>query len=123
MNVFGTDYPTEDGTCIRDYIHVEDLAQAHILALQYLLEGGESDIFNCGYGHGHSVREVIKVAKEVTGEDFVVREGRRRSGDPPILVAETSKIRKGLNWQPQYDDLSYIIKTAWEWEKKCDKII
>ena len=116
IKVFGTDYPTFDGTCIRDYIHVEDLAEAHILALEYLIEGGKSEIFNCGYGHGYSVKEVIDTAKRVTGINFKVEKSERRPGDPAILVADSSKIRKNLNWNPKFDDLEYIIKTAWNWE-------
>jgi UDP-glucose 4-epimerase len=118
ITVNGTDYATPDGTCIRDYIHVMDLADAHVLALDHLLSNGASDIFNCGYGHGYSVREVIQAARAVTGRDFEVVESARRAGDPPVLVAESSKIKKRLNWKPRYDDLTAIIKTAWEWEKK-----
>ena len=118
LEIFGTDYPTPDGTCIRDYIHVDDLAEAHILALEDLLDGGRSGIFNCGYGHGYSVREVVDTAKHVTGIHFRVEETERREGDPPALVADSSKIREELGWRPQYDDLGYIIKTAWEWELK-----
>jgi UDP-glucose 4-epimerase len=118
LQIFGTDYPTADGTCVRDYLHVDDLANAHILALEYLLEGGRSEIFNCGYGHGYSVREVVDATKKVTGIDFSVEETGRRAGDPPALVARSSKIREQLGWSPQYDDLGYIIKTAWEWEKR-----
>lgn len=118
LEVFGTDYPTPDGTCIRDYIHVEDLAEAHILALESLFEGAGSDIFNCGYGHGYSVREVVDVVRKVTGIDFKVEETGRREGDPPVLVADSSKIMKDLLWGPKYDDLEYIIRTAWDWEKK-----
>jgi UDP-glucose 4-epimerase len=118
LQVFGTDYPTPDGTCIRDYIHVDDLAEAHIYALEYLVNGGESDIFNCGYGHGYSVREVVNTAKNVTGIGFNVEEIGRRQGDPPALVADSSKIKQRLNWHPKYDDLEYIIKTAWQWEGK-----
>ena len=118
LEIYGTDYPTPDGTCIRDYIHVDDLARAHILALEHLLSGGDSLVFNCGYGHGYSVREVVDKAREVTGVDFPVVESERREGDPPALVADPSRIREELHWQPQYDDLAYIIKTAWEWEKK-----
>jgi UDP-glucose 4-epimerase len=116
--VNGTDYATPDGTCIRDYIHVMDLADAHLLALNYLMDGGQSDVFNCGYGHGYSVREVIQAARSVTGKDFTVVESSRRAGDPPILVSDSSKMKRRLNYQPRYDDLSAIIKTAWEWEKK-----
>ncbi|WP_029522928.1 UDP-glucose 4-epimerase GalE [Persephonella sp. KM09-Lau-8] len=116
IKIFGTDYPTPDGTAIRDYIHVEDLANAHIVALEYLLNGGESDVFNCGYGHGYSVREVVEAAKKVTGIDFPVEETDRRPGDPAILVADNSKLVNNLNWKPKYDDIEYIIKTAWNWE-------
>ncbi len=118
LYIYGTDYPTPDGTCIRDYIHVADLASAHIVALEYLLEGGRSDVFNCGYGHGYSVREVIEATKKVTGKDFKVIEAPRRKGDPPVLVADNKKIREKLGWEPKYDDLEFIIKTAWNWEMK-----
>ncbi len=116
IKVFGTDYPTPDGTCIRDYIHVDDLAEAHVLALNYLLDGGESDVFNCGYGHGYSVKEVIDTAKKVTGVDFTVEESDRRPGDPAILVADSSKLKTKLGWKPSFDDLEYIVRTAWNWE-------
>jgi UDP-glucose 4-epimerase len=122
LEIFGTDYPTPDGTCIRDYIHVDDLSEAHIIALQYLLNDGASDVFNCGYGRGYSVREVVDTAKKVTGIDFRVEETGRREGDPPLLVADTSKIKEKLGWKPHYDDLEYIIKTAWEWESKRQSI-
>ncbi|WP_297056737.1 UDP-glucose 4-epimerase GalE [Thermosulfurimonas sp.] len=118
LEIFGTDYPTPDGTCIRDFIHVTDLAEAHLLALQYLLETGKSEIFNCGYGHGYSVLEVIRAVKKVTGRDFPVVEAPRRPGDPPVLVAENRKIRERLGWRPRYDDLEFIVRTAWEWEKR-----
>ena len=118
IGINGTDYATPDGTCVRDYIHIVDLADAHILALNYLTDGGASDVFNCGYGHGYSVREVIQAARSVTGKDFKVVESLRRAGDPPILVADNSKIKRQLNWQSRYDDLTAIVKTAWEWEKK-----
>jgi UDP-glucose 4-epimerase len=117
VSIFGTDYPTPDGTCIRDYIHVDDLAQAHITALEHLLRGGESEVFNLGYGHGYSVREVVETAKKVTGVDFPVKERGRREGDPAVLVADSAKIRQTLGWKPEYEDLEYIIRTAWEWEK------
>lgn len=116
MRINGTDYPTPDGTCLRDYIHVEDLAIAHLDALTYLRRGGSSDIFNCGYGHGQSVRQIIDMVKEVSGVDFYVKEGPRRIGDPPKLVAANAKIKAVLNWQPRYDDLRFIIETAWRWE-------
>ena len=115
ISVFGTDYDTFDGTCIRDYIHVTDLAQAHILACKYLLDGGKSDIFNLGNGVGFSVKEVIEKAKEVTGKEIkVVLEGRR-AGDPAVLVASSDKAKKILGWKPAYNDLGTIIDTAWKW--------
>ena len=115
ISVFGTDYDTEDGTCIRDYIHVTDLAQAHILACKYLLAGGESDIFNLGNGIGFTVKEVIEKAKEVTGKEIkVVYEGRR-AGDPAELVASSDKAKRVLGWHPEYNDLGTIIATAWKW--------
>jgi len=116
LQIFGTDYPTPDGTCIRDYVHVDDLSAAHVLAFNYLAEGGASEIVNCGYGHGFSVREVVEAAKHVTGIDFPVEETGRRSGDPPALVADSSKLRTLMKWEPQYDDLDFIIRTSWEWE-------
>jgi UDP-glucose 4-epimerase len=119
LNIFGTDYATADGTCIRDYIHVDDLSEAHVLALEYLAAGGRSKVYNCGYGHGYSVKEVVNKVKEVTRLDFPVRYVERRPGDPPALIAETSKIRQELGWTPRYNDLEYIIRTAWDWEKKC----
>ncbi len=118
LEIYGTDYPTKDGTCIRDYIHVEDIAFAHLLALEYLIEKGQSDVFNCGYGHGYSVREVVEATKKVSGVDFKVIETHRREGDPPELVADTKKIKELMGWIPKYDDLNYIIKTALEWERK-----
>ncbi|MEM3769479.1 MAG: UDP-glucose 4-epimerase GalE [Nitrososphaerales archaeon] len=118
LEIYGTDYPTKDGTCVRDYIHVDDLAEAHILALEYLFDKGRSEIFNCGYGHGYSVREVVEATKKVSGVDFKVIETARREGDPPELVADSSKIKKLLGWIPEYDNLEYIIKTAYEWERK-----
>lgn len=118
LSIFGTDYPTPDGTCIRDYIHVNDLADAHVLALDYLMETGKSDIMNCGYGHGFSVKEVVTAAKKVTGIDFATEETGRRAGDPPQLVAYSNRLRRMTGWQPQYDNLEFIIKTAWEWERK-----
>jgi UDP-glucose 4-epimerase len=116
--IFGTDYPTPDGTCIRDYIHVNDLGAAHIDAVEYLLHGGESNIFNLGYGYGYSVKEVVDTAKKVTGINFKTVETGRRAGDPPALTANSTKIKETLKWSPKYNDLEFIIKTAWEWEKK-----
>ncbi len=118
LRIFGTDYETPDGTCIRDYIHVDDLIEAHVLALDHLFRGGTSRVFNCGYGHGFSVREVVEEVKRITGIDFPVQETGRREGDPPALVADSSRIRQELGWKPRYDDLAFIIKTAWDWEKK-----
>jgi UDP-glucose 4-epimerase len=118
LKIFGTDYETPDGTCIRDYIHVDDLAKAHVLALEYLLDRGKSEVFNCGYGHGYSVREVVNAAKIVTGVDLKVEETSRREGDPPVLIADSGKLKKILGWQPKNDDLRYIIETAWKWEMK-----
>ncbi len=107
---------TPDGTCIRDYIHVDDLAAAHLVALDHLRQGRQSEIFNCGYGHGYSVQEVIEVAKRVTGVDFRVENAPRREGDPPCLIAENRKIRRRNRVAPQFDDLEYIVRTAWDWE-------
>jgi len=118
LHVFGTDYPTQDGTCIRDYIHVADLAQAHLDALRYLTAGRPSNIFNCGYGHGFSVNDVVAMAKQVTGVDFPVVETARREGDPAELIAGCEKIRRELDWQPRFDDLEVILRTAWQWEEK-----
>ncbi|MBC7190414.1 GDP-mannose 4,6-dehydratase, partial [Candidatus Aerophobetes bacterium] len=109
------------GTCIRDYIHVDDLAEAHLLALEYLIQNGKSDIFNCGYGHGYSVREVVEATKRVSGVDFKVIETTRREGDPPELVADNRKIKNTLCWMPKYDDIQYIVKTALEWERKLPR--
>jgi UDP-glucose 4-epimerase len=118
LDIFGTDYQTPDGTCIRDYIHVDDLTDVHVLTLEYLAAGGMSRVYNCGYGHGHSVREVVDKVKSVTGIDFPVGNVKRRAGDPPSLVADASRIKKDLGWTPRHDDIEYIIRTAWEWEKK-----
>jgi UDP-glucose 4-epimerase len=118
ISVFGTDYPTPDGTCIRDYIHVCDLADAHILGLEYLLKGGNSEVFNLGNGNGFSVKEVIETAKIVTGKDIKVVECDRRPGDPPALIGSGEKARKILHWQPQYSSLKDIIIHAWEWHQK-----
>lgn len=116
--VFGTDYPTPDGTCVRDYIHVTDLAQAHIDGLNYLIAGGKSITMNCGYGKGFSVNEVVEVMKSVTGGKITVETGERRPGDASILVSSNSKIKSTLGWTPKYDDLEFITKSAYEWEKK-----
>ena len=118
LTIFGTDYPTPDGTCIRDYIHVDDLADAHLCALAFLLAKDKNATMNCGYGHGFSVREVVEAAKKVTEVDFAVEEAGRRAGDPPALIADSTLLRNSTLWQPQYDDLEFIIKTAWDWERK-----
>jgi UDP-glucose 4-epimerase len=118
LRVFGTDYATPDGTAIRDYIHVDDLASAHLLALEFLKTAKQSRVFNCGYGRGYSVLEVIRAAKKVTGIDFKVELTGRRPGDPEKLIADSGLIRGELGWIPQYQDLDEIIRTAWNWEKK-----
>lgn len=115
--VFGTDYPTKDGTCIRDYIHVTDLAEAHILAVKYLMAGNKSDIFNLGNGVGFTVREVIDMAEKVTGESIKVVETDRRAGDPAVLIASSEKAKTILGWNPKHDSLREIIKSAWKWHK------
>ena len=118
IKVFGTDYPTPDGTCVRDFIHVSDLAEAHVKALQYLEKGGKSEILNCGYGHGFSVKEVLNKVRQITGVNIKAEETPRRLGDPAIVMSKAEKIRKVLGWKPQYDDLDLIIRSAYEWEKK-----
>jgi UDP-glucose 4-epimerase len=118
MRINGIDYPTPDGTCVRDYIHVDDLARAHRDALAYLEQGGASTVLNCGYGHGASVRAVLDTVRRVTGVDFPIEEGPRRPGDPAVLVAGNAKIRRVLGWQPRHDDLEFIVRTAWAWERK-----
>ncbi len=116
--IFGTDFDTPDGTGIRDYIHVEDLAAAHIDALSYLNNGGESEILNCGYGQGYSVREVLNKLKEITDIDFPVVESPRRAGDPACVISSGDRIRQVLGWQPKYNDLEIILSTAYAWEQK-----
>jgi len=116
LYVFGTDYPTEDGTGVRDYIHVSDLASAHLSALDYLREGGKSTLVNCGYGQGYSVRQVIDSVSKLNGEPINVIEEPRRAGDPPALIAAVDKIRKTLDWTPKYNDLDVIVKTSLAWE-------
>lgn len=115
ISVFGNDYDTKDGTCVRDYIHVNDLAQAHILAMEYLSKGGESNIFNLGNGVGFTVKEVIETARKVTNHTIPIREEERRAGDPSVLIASSEKARKVLGWKPQYADLETIISTSWKW--------
>ncbi|PMB44497.1 UDP-glucose 4-epimerase GalE [Fischerella thermalis CCMEE 5201] len=121
ISVFGTDYATADGTCIRDYIHVTDLADAHVLGLEYLLRGSDSEVFNLGNGNGFSVKEVIETAKSITGRDIKVVECDRRPGDPPVLIGSSDKARKILNWQPQYSSLKEIITHAWQWHQQRHK--
>ncbi|MEH2009932.1 UDP-glucose 4-epimerase GalE [Nostoc sp.] len=121
ISIFGTDYPTPDGTCIRDYIHVNDLADAHILGLEYLLKGGDSEVFNLGNGSGFSVREVIAAAEQVTGISIPVEERDRRPGDPPILIGTSEKARTILGWQPQYLSIKDIVAHAWQWHQKRHK--
>ena len=119
VSVFGTDYPTPDGTGVRDYIHVEDLASAHLCALDYLRGGGESTTLNCGYGHGYSVREVLDMVCRVRGgQPLTVAEAPRRAGDPPSLVAVAERIRATLRWQPRHDDLETIVRTQFDWERR-----
>ena len=122
MTIFGSDYPTPDGTCIRDYVHVEDLAEAHLQALAYLQRGGASAVLNFGYGRGHSVREVIEAVKKVSGVDFAVRIGERRAGDPAQLVAANAKIKAAFGWQPRGTSLDEITRSALAWEKKLHEM-
>ncbi|MHC5909722.1 MAG: UDP-glucose 4-epimerase GalE [Nostoc sp.] len=121
ISIFGTDYPTPDGTCIRDYIHVNDLADAHILGLEYLLKGRDSEVFNLGNGSGFSVKEVITAAEEVTGISIPVEERDRRPGDPPILIGTSEKARTILGWKPKYPSIQDIVAHAWQWHQKRHK--
>jgi UDP-glucose 4-epimerase len=116
--IYGTDYPTPDGTGLRDYIHVEDLATAHLDALTYLRNGGESTVLNCGYGHGYSVREVLAAVAKANGEALNINEEPRRAGDPPELISIAERVRDVLGWTPQFDDLDTIVRTSLEWERK-----
>ena len=118
LYIFGTDYDTPDGTAVRDYIHVNDLAAAHVLGLEYLLKGGDSQVFNLGNGNGFSVREVIETARKVTGAEIPAIESDRRAGDAPILVGSSDKVRNMLGWNPQYADLTKIISHAWQWHQQ-----
>jgi UDP-glucose 4-epimerase len=118
ISVFGSDYATPDGTGVRDYLHVEDLAAAHLNALSYLRGGGKSTTLNVGYGHGYSVREVLRMVEKVAGKPLVIREEARRLGDPAYLVARAERVRQELGWQPRYDDLSAIVSSALAWERK-----
>ncbi len=121
LSIFGTDYPTPDGTGVRDYIHVEDLARAHLDALGYLREGGRSTVLNVGYGHGYSVRDVLRSVERVAGLTLPVSEEARRAGDPPVLIARADRIRRELNWTPRLDDLDTIVRTALEWERRLQQ--
>lgn len=118
LYIFGDDYETKDGTCIRDFIHVDDISSAHLAALEYL-QNNESTVFNVGYGHGFSVKEVITTMKKISGVDFPVELAPRRAGDPSVLISNANKIREKTNWRPKYDDLELICKSAYEWEKQC----
>lgn len=121
INIYGDDYPTEDGTCIRDYIHVTDLAQAHILAVEYLMKGNDSNVFNLGNGVGFSVQEVVEVARKVTGHAIPAVITERRAGDPARLIASSEKAREVLNWNPQHAELEEIISSAWKWHSTHPK--
>lgn len=118
VSIYGTDYPTPDGTGVRDYIHVEDLATAHLDALSYLRKGGTPQVLNVGYGHGYSVREVLKSVERIAGHPLTIREEPRRAGDPPVIVARADRVRSELGWQPRLDDLDTIVKTALQWEQR-----
>lgn len=118
ISIFGNDYPTSDGTCIRDYIHVSDLADAHVLGLEYLLKGGSREVFNLGNGNGFSVKQVIETARAVTGKEIKAVDRDRRAGDPPILIGSSDKAKQTLGWHPQYPDLSDIISHAWQWHQQ-----
>jgi len=118
VSIFGTDYPTRDGTCVRDYIHVDDLAEAHVNALTYLSNGGASDVYNVGYGKGFTVREVLDAMQDVTGIGFDVVEAERRAGDPVSLIADASAIHRQLGWKPRRDDIRLICESAYRWQKR-----
>jgi len=121
LEIFGTDYDTPDGTCIRDYIHVTDLIEAHMNALSHLRNGGTSRILNCGYGRGYSVLEVVDAMKRVSGRELIVNLAERRPGDSPEIVADSSAIKREFGWQPQHDNLDTIVRSAYEWEKKLNR--
>jgi len=122
LDIFGEDYPTRDGTCLRDYIQVSDLIDAHMAALAYLRAGGESLTCNCGYGRGYYVREVVEVVKRVSGVDFKVNVARRRAGDPAAIIAKADLVHAALGWRPQRDDLDAIVKQALDWERRLHNI-
>jgi UDP-glucose 4-epimerase len=118
LDIFGRNYPTADGTCIRDYIHVSDLISAHDAALEHLRGGGDSGIYNCGYGRGYSVLDVIAAVERASGRSLPVRDAPRRPGDPPAIVAGAERARTELNWSPRHDDLDFIVASALEWERR-----
>lgn len=122
LGIFGTDFPTADGTGVRDYIHVMDLIAAHLLALDHLRERGQSLICNAGYGHGFSVREVVRAVERVTGKPLPVEEGPRRAGDPPAIVANSTRLKDTLNWVPEHDDLDTIVRSAYAWESRLNSV-
>ena len=121
VSIFGTDYDTPDGTGVRDYIHVEDVARAHVDALDYLRRGGAAAVFNCGYSHGYSVREVLASVQRIAGQSLAIREEQRRAGDPPVLIARADRIRSQLGWKPQLDNLDAIVDSALRWERKLKR--
>lgn len=118
ISIFGDDYPTPDGTCLRDYVHVSDLTQAHLLALEHLLAGGGNSIYNLGNSTGYSVKQIIETARQITGHPIPARIEARRAGDPAVLIADSDNIRRQLGWQPAYEDVSEIVRTAWAWHRK-----
>ncbi len=120
LDIFGTDYPTPDGTAVRDYIHVTDLISAHLLAAKSLRAGAESNVYNCGYGHGVSVREIVAELEHILGRNLPVKDGPRRPGDAARIVADSTKLKNDLNWHPEHDDLGTIIRSAFEWERQLD---
>ncbi len=121
LSIYGDDHPTPDGTSIRDYVHIDDIARAHVLALEHLMETGTSDAMNCGYGRGFSDREVVSVVKKVTGADFPVEHSYRRPDDAPALVADSTRLRSLTGWMPHHDDLEFIVHSAWEWERNLSR--
>ena len=121
IKIYGNDYETQDGTCVRDYIHILDLAEAHILALKKLSEGGDSSVYNLGTGKGNSVKEIIEVARKVTGKEIPCEEIERRPGDPPVLIASSDRAKKELGWKPAFEDIYSIMETAWNWHRKMVK--
>jgi UDP-glucose 4-epimerase len=121
VSIFGTDYDTPDGTGVRDYVHVEDVARAHVDALDYLRRGGAAAVFNCGYSHGYSVREVLASVQRIAGRNLAIREEPRRAGDPPVLIARADRIRSQLRWNPQFDNLDAIVDSALRWERKLQQ--